>query len=260
MEYRQRTGLLLEAALRVAGSTRCFKLYKTIIECVVMFKIGTTSVSDAKTIEWFKKTMTQTYGEDGMPRIIIGEKKIETPGEDEIATGDYCQLEVELTRGHTENFVRQKIEVAKKMNIPPEVALHSYREGWWVLLRAKKLEGGSDNTLSDDKTERKTLLASLDSGAEQRFSKEKEENSLLTAWPIIVSNAGQKSTKAKIRFKAPETPGQYEIFADVKSQEFLSCDQEFTMTIDVVDKELLSGRQNNEEENESEEEESKKMK
>eukprot|EP00979_Chaetoceros_neogracilis_P004324 scaffold766_cov185-Chaetoceros_neogracile.AAC.4 len=46
MEYRQRTGLLLEAALRVAGSVRSYRLYKTIVECVTMFKIGTTTASE----------------------------------------------------------------------------------------------------------------------------------------------------------------------------------------------------------------------
>lgn len=259
MEYRQRTGLLLEAALQVAGATRSYRLYKTIIECVAMFKIGTTSVSDVETIQWFKKTMLQTYGgDDGMPRIIISDKKIETPGEDEIATEDSCQLELELKRGHTENFVKQKIEMAKKMNIPPQVALHSYREGWWVLLRAKNLDGGSDATLSNSELETNPLLAALDSGAKQRFKNETEENRLLTVWPIIVSNVGQESCKAKIRFKAPPKPGRYEILVDVKSQDFLSCDETFSMTIDVADKKLLPDRQNKEDQGKVGDGESKK--
>ena len=211
-----------------------------------MFKIGIMSVSDIQTIEWFQKTMTATYGgEDGLPRLIIGEKKIETPGEDEIATEDLCQLEVELTRGHTEKFAKQKIEMAQKMRIPAEVALNSYREGWWALLRAKKLDGDSDDALSRDEIAANPVLAALDSGSKRKFMSEKDEDLLLTAWPLIVTNAAQKSSKAKIRFKAPKKPGQYEIRVDIKSQDFLSCDEKFSLTIDVVDKEVLQGRQEN---------------
>jgi hypothetical protein len=261
MEYRQRTGLLLEAALRVAGSVRSYRLYKTIVECVAMFKIGTTSVSDEETLAWFKDIMQKTYGgPTGVPRVIVGEIDITTPDEDEIATDDTCKLQIEINRPHAENFTKQKIAMAQKQGIPPQIALQTFREGWWILIRCKKLDG--DAPVDNEHMQKNPLLASLDNGSKKKFESEVEENRLLNAWPFIVSNITQKSGKVNVTFKAPTAPGKYKFFIDVKSQEFLGCDHVFTLEKDVIDKTLLERKEEEEEENDGDEEgkEAKKTK
>lgn len=250
MEYRQRTGLLLEAALRVAGSLRSYRLYKTIVECVAMFKIGTTTVSDDDVVSWFKKTMESTYGgHEGIPSIKIDSIKIETPGENEIANDDTCSLELNVDRLHAENFTKQKIEAAAKQGIPPQIALQTYREGWWVLIRSEKLDG--EDIVNDDHFQNSPILSELDQDIKSIFLSEKGQNRLLNAWPFIVSNVAQKSGKLKVQFKAPSTPGKFKFYIDVKSQEFLGCDQTFVIQKDILDKETLE-REEKEEQNSNE--------
>lgn len=250
MEYRQRTGLLLEAALRVAGSTRSYRLYKTIVECVAMFKIGTTSATDEKTLAWFNDIMQKTYGgPEGVPSVKIGVINIETDGEDEIATEDTVKLEIEMNRPHAENFTKQKIAMAMKQGVPAQIALQTYREGWWILIRCQKLDG--DANLNNDHFQKNPLLAALDNGSKQNFLAETEENRLLNAWPFIVSNVAQKTGKVKVTFSAPTTPGKYKFMVDIKSQEFLGCDQVFTIEKEIIDKALVE-RKEEEVEDESE--------
>jgi hypothetical protein len=264
MEYRQRTGLLLEAALRVAGSVRSYRLYKTIVECVAMFKIGTTSVSDEKILQWFKDIMEKTYGgPEGVPGVVVGSVDIETPDEDEIATEDTCKLEIEITRPHAECFTKQKIAMAQKQGIPPQIALQTFREGWWILIRCQKLDGNAP--VNNEHMQNNPILAALDSGAKRAFESEIEENRLLNAWPFIVSNISQTTGKVNVTFRAPSVPGKYKFFIDVKSQEFLGCDQVFTLEKEIIDKALLERKEADEEDDEqgdgdSKEDETKKTK
>jgi len=238
MEYRGRTGLLLEAALQVAGAARSYRLYKTIVECVTMFKIGLITVTDKESHEWFKDIMMKTYGGPaGVPRVIISAIDINNPNEDEIATEDTCALEIEINRPHAEQFTKQKIMVATKQGIPPHVALNSYREGWWVILRCKKLDG--DSPINNEHLQKNPILATLDNGSKKKFESEIEENRLLNAWPFMVSNVAQKTGKLKVSFRAPSTPGKYKFFIDVKSQEFLGCDQIFNVEKEIMDKALV---------------------
>lgn len=242
MEYRQRTGLLLEAALRVAGSVRSYRLYKTIVECVAMFKIGTKSVSDEKTIEWFKDIMEKTYGgPSGVPRVIVGAIDIETPDEDEIATEDTCKLEIDISRPHAENFTKQKIAMAQKQGIPPQIALQTFREGWWILIRCKKLDGSAP--VNNEHIQKNPILAALDNGAKKAFESEVEENRLVNAWPFIVSNISQTNGKVNVTFRAPSAPGKYKFFIDIKSQEFLGSDQVLTLEKEIIDKALLDRKE-----------------
>jgi len=238
MEYRQRTGLLLEAALRVAASTRSYRLYKTIVQAVAMFKIGIRSATDPDILNWFRGLMAKTYdGEKGIPSLVLGKKLIETPDEDEVATEDICALEVEVERTHAENFSKQKIAVAMKQGIPPQVAMSAYREGWWILLRCKKLDGDNESKkAAESELDKNPVFQALNAGAKAKFEAEKEEHRLLTAWPFIVSNVAQKSGTVKVRFRAPSIPGKYKFFIDVLSQEFIGCDQSFTIEKEVVDK------------------------
>ena len=62
---------------------------------------------------------------------------------------------------------------------------------------------------------------------------------LLTAWPILIQSLAQKNAKVKVQFDAPELPGKYKYTFDVKSQDFLGCDQSFDLEIDVVDSETV---------------------
>jgi hypothetical protein len=234
MEYRQRTGLLLEAALRVAGSVRSYRLYKTIVEAVSMFKIGTSDALSEDNIMWFKEVMQRTYGPLGTPRVIISDMDLETPGEDEIATEDNCKLQITLNRTHAESFTKQKMAMAQKQGIPPQVVMQTYREGWWILVRCKKLDGDTES--NNEFLDKNPLLAALDNGAKKHFAGESEENRLLNAWPFIISNIAQKEGKVNVSFKAPSTPGKYKFMVDIKSQEFLGCDQILSLEKEVLDK------------------------
>ncbi|GFH57075.1 hypothetical protein CTEN210_13551 [Chaetoceros tenuissimus] len=259
MEYRQRTGLLLEAALRVAGSARSYRLYKTIVECVAMFKIGTTSVSDEKTLAWFKDVMTKTYGgEEGIPRVKVSELNIETPDEDEIATEDTCKLSIDIERPHAEAFTKQKIAMAQKQGIPPQIALQTFREGWWILIRCEKLDGPAP--VDNEHITKNPILAALDNGSKSKFMAEVEGNRLVNAWPFIVSNITQKTGKVNVTFRAPSAPGKYKFYIDVKSQEFLGVDQTFSIEKEIIDKALLERKEEEEAEGEAEDEEPKKTK
>jgi preprotein translocase subunit Sec63 len=231
-EFRKRAGLLLEAALRTAIALQSYRLAKTIIEAVTMFKIGTLKPIDPQTIQWFEGIMNRQYG--CMPKVSLSNLKVFTDDEDEIATNDTCTLEMDIDRLHAENFTKQKIAMCQKQGIPPQVALQTYREGWWVMVRAEKLDGGQlpaieYNPVND---QMKTLLSNVDVEA---FSAEEQENRLLTAWPLIVQNCAQKSGKIKLHFKAPSVPGKYRFHIAVMSQEFLGADQELTCERTVVD-------------------------
>mmetsp|Transcript_4895 Transcript_4895/g.13866 ORF Transcript_4895/g.13866 Transcript_4895/m.13866 type:complete len:705 (+) Transcript_4895:149-2263(+) len=259
MEFRARTGLLLEAALRVAMSARSYRLAKTVVETVSMFKVGTMTHDEKKTVDWFNSTMRKQYGDDGIPCLEIVSKDIETPDEDEIATGDSCALLIEVKRPHADAFTKQKIEMCKKQGIPPEIGMQAYREGWWVLIRAKKISGGGGADASNQGIDSKSPIAQLlDDAARKRFAQEKGENRLQHSWPFIISNCAQKQGKVKIQFKAPSTPGKYNFFVSVKSQEFLGADHDFVIEKEVVDGEELARKQ--EEEDDAEEDEPKKMK
>lgn len=261
MEYRQRTGLLLEAALRVAGSARSYRLYKTIVECVAMFKIGTTSVSDIKTLAWFENVMIRTYGGvEGIPRVNVSEINIETPDEDEIATEDTCKLSIDIERPHAEAFTKQKIAMAQKQGIPPQIALQTFREGWWILIRCEKLDGPAP--VDNEHFAKNPILAALDNGSKSKFMAEVEGNRLVNAWPFIVSNITQKTGKVNVTFRAPSAPGKYKFYIDVKSQEFLGVDQTFSIEKEIIDKALLERQEEEEEaaEGEAEDEEPKKTK
>ena len=260
MEFRQRTALLLEAALRLAISAKSYRLAKTIIEAVAMFKIGTMSHEDKETLKWFKDTMKKQYnGDDGIPRLEVKGENIETPDEDEIATGDACALTLDIVRPHAENFTKQKLAVCQKQGIPPEVALQTYREGWWILIRAKREGGGEaeDALGSSDNP----LLRILDEKTKKRYAAEAPENSLACAWPFIVSNVAQKEGKVKVQFKAPSLPGKYKFFVSIKSQEFLGADQDIVIAKEVLDREVLERMEMEEgDEEDSDDNESKKTK
>lgn len=253
VEFRQRTGLLLEAALRIATTTRSYPLAKTLIEAVTMFKIG---CPDNSKFVWFHDIIKKQYGV--IPSLIIEDKEIVTDGEDEVATGDTAALKLTMERVHAEGFTKGKILQAQKQNIPPTVALNSFQEGWWVLVRAEKIKE-LDGT--DLKTSQAKHVPKVEMPEGMKLSPEKlaeyhtgyEKDVLLACQPTIVSNVAQKKGKIKVLFKTPLEPGKYKFYVDVKSQEFLGCDQTLTMELDILDVEDVKRRQKEEEEKQDQE-------
>ena len=256
MENRQRTGLLLEACLRVAMSMQSYRLACTVVETVSMFKIGVNDPKAQRCLDWFHGVMRKQYGEAGMPRLNLTNMKVETPGEDEMATGDVSAITMNLERLHAEAFTKAKVAMCQKQGIPPQVALQTYREGWWILVRGEKTDGGGQDTPPQIPSNPLTqMMAEAD---KKKFGDEKGQNRLLTAWPMIVQNMAQKTGVVKVQFKAPSVPGKYKFFVDVKSQEFLGADQSFELTADVLDAEEVKRKAAEKEEEEEEEEEGEK--
>lgn len=239
LEYRQRAGLLLEASLRIAVTMHSYRLAKTIIETVSMFKIGVRDPLAPKTLDWFHSIMTKQYTAAGLPKLLISDLRVEPPpGEAEIATDDTSVITLTMERAHAEAFTRIKVAQCQAQGIPPQIALQTYREGWWLLIRVKKVsaDGSSHgDTLYNEEIKEIPLLTLLTDAEKAKFASEKNENRLVVAWPMIVQNMAQKSGKVKVQFKVPSAPGRYVVCLAVKSQEFLGSDQEFELPIDVVD-------------------------
>lgn len=220
--------MLLEAALRTAVACRNFPLAKTIVETVAIFKIGTTSPDK---VDWFNGVMEKQY--QALPRLQIENTTIECPGENEMATGDVLAIGLEMTRLHAEAFTRQKIAMFQKQGIPPQVALQTYREGWWFMARAERLDGETPGTALEIKTD--GLLKEVAPQDLAKYQKAAFKERLLTAWPMVISNVAQKSGKVKIQCMAPSVPGKYRFTVSIKSQDFLGADQEFSVEGTIVD-------------------------
>jgi hypothetical protein len=213
------------------------------------------SATDPKQIKWFEDVMKKQY--DVVPKLEISNLNVHTVDEDEIATNDTCTAEMDVARPHAENFTKQKIAQCQKQGIPPQIGLQTYREGWWILVRAKKLDGGSKVPATSIETIEPKFLELLHNVNLQEFSGESQQHHLLTAWPLEVQNVAQKSGKIKLKFLAPAVPGKYRFYVAVKSQEFLGADLELTCERDIVDEAAVKRVEDEEHE---EEEEHKKEK
>ena len=256
MEFRGRCGLLLEATLRSAVACRNYRLAKTVVEACSMFKIGCSSVEDKK--EWFDGVMQKQY--QALPRLEIANTSVETPDEKEMATGDILAISLELTRLHAEAFTKQKIAMFQKQGIPPQVALQTYREGWWFLVQAERLDG--DVPASELAIKSDGMLKQLAKEDIEKFDKVPFNERLVTAWPMMVQNVAQKSGKVKIQCMAPSVPGKYRFTVSVKSQDFLGADQEFSVEGEILDasKVTRTPKEESKEESSPEDTEAKKDK
>lgn len=256
-DFRKRAAPLLNAALQTAIVLRSARLVKTIIETITMFQIGTLDPLDPATITWFEGLMNRQYG--CLPRLLVKEWKIHTDDEDEIATNDTCLLEMQLDRPHAENFTKQKVELCKKQGIPPQVALQTYREGWWVLVTAEKLDGGEVATLKYEATneQMKQVLSCVDV---ESFASEKLEDRLILAFPVVNKDCTQKTIKIKVPLKAPAIPGKYRFRVFIKSQEFLGADEEVICEHTIVDEATVTKQNDDEDEDAEEGDEGKKDK
>ena len=230
----------MEASLRIAVTMHSYRLAKTIIETVSMFKIGVRDPLSPKTLDWFQGIMTKQYTASGLPKLLISDLQVEPPaGEAEIATDDISVITLNMERAHAEAFTKIKVAQCQAQGIPPQIALQTYREGWWLLIRVKKINAdgstNGDTVYNNDDLKDLPLLSLLTDAEKANYASEKNENRLVVAWPMIVQNMAQKSGKVKVQLKAPSEPGKYMVYMAVKSQEFLGTDQEFEMPIDVVD-------------------------
>jgi hypothetical protein len=240
LDYRQRAGLLLEASLRIAVNMNSYRLAKTIVETVAMFKIGVSDPSSPKTLEWFRSIMAKQYTAEGSPHLAISNLKVEPPtDEKEIIPGDSACITLTLERTHAESFTKIKVAQCQQQGIPPQIALQTYREGWWLFLRLEPESSGDIGTsFQDNDTENNPLaplLSKVSDEDKEKFAAEAIPNRLVVAWPMIVQNMAQASGSVKVQFPAPAAPGRYKLHLAIKSQEFLGTDQDFELPFEVLD-------------------------
>mmetsp|Transcript_882 Transcript_882/g.1881 ORF Transcript_882/g.1881 Transcript_882/m.1881 type:complete len:528 (+) Transcript_882:165-1748(+) len=234
-DFRNRCAMLLEATLRAAVLLRNSPLTKTIVESVSIFKIGCKSCTP-EDVEWFDTIMEKQYAT--LPRLKIENTSIENAKYPEMATGDVVMISLDLTRLHAENFTKQKVAMLQKQGIPPQVALQSYREGWWYFVTAERLDGETPASCLEIK--KSGILMNVDDKDFERFDEAKFSDRLVTAWPMIVANVAQKSGKVKIQFTAPSVPGKYKFNVAIKSQDFLGADQNFSVEGEILDASIVT--------------------
>ena len=141
----------------------------------------------------------------------------------------------EASKG-SERFLQQKLLQFQKQGIPPQVALQTYREGWWCIIRYQKLDGNK-KLVMEPLAKQSPVLKQMEIADEdiEKYEKEDVNFRLVTAWPVICQKIAQKTGDAKIQITAPPEPGKYRLLCHIKSQDFLGADQEVMMELDVVD-------------------------
>ncbi|KAL7510408.1 hypothetical protein ACHAXN_009900 [Cyclotella atomus] len=294
LEFRGRIGQLLEAALKMACTLKCYRLSNSILDAMIMFKIGLMDCTDEKELHWFKDMMLRQYGEGNTPKLIFGEQYLGVPkppvsSESEIdnekeakkneiaamiaqskqvtTTDDKMSLEIHVTRQHAESFTKEKLAMCQKQGIPPQIGMQTYKESWFIMVRAKKIGGTlseSDVNCGNDflaqmKESGHKLYEMLNGETAQAFHEEFEEKNsrderrLVVAWPFEVKNVAQKAGRVTMNLMPPEEEGRYEFSVIFKSMDFLGVDEEFVLELDVkkgVEKEIVKEEEEDEEEEE----------
>lgn len=287
-EYRQRVVQMLDATLRMACSLHSYRLASSILDAIVMFKIGLMDIDSEETRQWFKLLMVKQYGANGVPKLVIEEKFLGVPtseplkeaGKDKseaekkeaeknkiarlimqtkqvTTTDEKMALEMQITRQHAESFTKEKLAMCQRQNIPPQIAMQSYRETWFILVRATKVnedgtpatdwdgalgnaQTGFANHMEFLKKRSESLYNMLDPKTVKSFEEEygsKElyvENKIVVGWPFVISNVAQRTGRVKIHLPPPLEPGKYEFRVTVKSQDFVGVGQEFKLVVDVA--------------------------
>lgn len=253
MEFRQRCAGQLEIALRIACAARSYRLVRTIVQTVAMFKIGVPDATDPRVLAWFKKTMETQHGvAEGVPRLEVKNQSLTPAASDEedkdedkdkdageetkptatnvvLAAGEELILSVDVERVHAEAFFKQRIENCKKQGIPPQIALQSFREVWWVLVRRRRTDNdddGNDPTPPAPPGSLAAIASKLAAAEERRYR-------LVHAYPFVVAQINKREGTIKAKLKAPSTPGTYSFDVSILSQEFLGCDVDLEIA-DVV--------------------------
>lgn len=322
MEYRQRVGQQLDNVLRFACTLRCFNLAMAVLDAIVMFKIGLMDATATKDLKWFDELMVKQYGKDGTPKLILEEKYLGVPtvepttntesstsGEEEgkmktdaekkeeeknklvqliaqarqvTTTDDKMSLEMQITRRHAESFTREKLAMCQRQGIPPQIGMQAYRESWFFIVRAYKLNdedgvtrvtnwdgamgGANPNHFEVLRENKHPIFEMLSEDTTASFEKEFDTNGkddvcdrkVIVGWPFVISNVAQKSGKVKIHLPPPDVPGKYEFCVTIKSQEFLCGVEEFKLVVDVA--QGVPKKKDEEEEGKDEDKESKKDK
>lgn len=287
-EYRQRVGQMLDATLRMACSLKCYRLASSILDTILMFKIGLMKLDSEETVKWFNELMVKQYGPDGVPKLAIEEKFLGVPISEPVkeagkeksqaekkeaeknriarqimqtkqvtTTDEKMALEMQITRQHAESFTKEKLAMCQRQNIPPQIAMQSYREAWFILVRATKIhengtpdmdwdgalgnaQTGYTNYMGFLKEKSESLYNMLEPETIKSFEKEfgsKElyvENKIVIGWPFVISNVAQKTGKVKIHLPPPLEPGKYEFRVTMKSQDFVGVGEQFSLVVDVA--------------------------
>lgn len=290
MEFRQRVLQTLDNVLRMACTLRSYSLVCTILDAIVMFKIGLMDVTSAKEKEWFQKFMEGKYGgKEGVPRLVLdetylgvptaeptkennsgGDNKTEAEKKEEeknklaqmiaqsrqvTTSDDKMSLELQITRPHAESFTKEKLMMCKAQGIPPQIGMQAYRESWFIIVRAFKLNdedgvsrvsdwdgkmGGSNpNHFEVLKENNHPIIQMLTADTMSSFEKEfvgpnVSDRKIVVGWPFVISNVAQKSGKVKIQLPPPDSPGKYEFSVTIKSQEFLCDAEEIKLIVDIA--------------------------
>eukprot|EP00986_Skeletonema_menzelii_P015445 scaffold11756_cov151-Skeletonema_menzelii.AAC.10 len=318
MEFRQRVLQTLDNVLRMACTLRSFKLVCTILDAIVMFKIGIMDVTSPKEREWFQTFMESKYGKEGTPRLILDETYLGVPTADPTTkedddvvvdkkeeeknklaqmiaqsrqvttTDEKMSLEMQITRPHAEAFTKEKLIMCQRQGIPPQIGMQAYREAWFIIVRAYKLNDDGSSTRVNDvdwdgkmgganpnhftvmKENKHPIVEMLNEDTIALFEKELFEGGndgtttcdrkVVVGWPFVISNVAQKSGKVKIQLPPPDSPGKYEFSVTIKSQEFLCDVEEFKLVVDVAQGVKKGGGGGDDDEKEEEDMESKKDK
>mmetsp|Transcript_34594 Transcript_34594/g.51850 ORF Transcript_34594/g.51850 Transcript_34594/m.51850 type:complete len:567 (-) Transcript_34594:45-1745(-) len=305
MEYRQRVGQQLDNVLRFACTLRSFQLACAVLDAIVMFKIGCMDAHSETELKWFQNFMEDKYGKEGTPKLILEDTYLGVPTEEPskekeenkteaekkeeeknklvqliaqsrqvTTTDDKMSLEMQITRQHAEAFTKEKLALCQRQGIPPQIGMQAYRESWFIIVRAYKLNedgsrmsnwdgamGGSNpNHFEVLKENKHAIFDMLTEDTIASFEKEfvgsdVSDRKVIVGWPFVISNVAQKSGKVKIHLPPPDVPGKYEFSVTIKSQEFLCGVEEFKLVVDIA-----QGVKKKKEENQEEDKEGKKDK
>mmetsp|Transcript_10938 Transcript_10938/g.16469 ORF Transcript_10938/g.16469 Transcript_10938/m.16469 type:complete len:567 (-) Transcript_10938:32-1732(-) len=284
MEYRQRVGQQLDNVLRFACTLRSFQLACAVLDAIVMFKIGCMDAHSEVELKWFQNFMEEKYGKEGTPKLILEDTYLGVPTEEPskdkeenkteaekkeeeknklvqliaqsrqvTTTDDKMSLEMQITRQHAEAFTKEKLALCQRQGIPPQIGMQAYRESWFIIVRAYKLNedgsrmsnwdgamGGSNpNHFEVLKGNKHAIFDMLTEDTIASFEKEfvgsdVSDRKVIVGWPFVISNVAQKSGKVKIHLPPPDVPGKYEFSVTIKSQEFLCGVEEFKLVVDIA--------------------------
>lgn len=300
MEFRQRVLQQLDNVLRMACTLRSFELVMSILDAIVMFKVGLMEAHSEKELTWFENLMEEKYGKDGGPKLILedtylgvptvepqettnGKKEPTTDAEKKeeeknklvqliaqsrqvTTTDEKMSLELQITRRHAEAFTKEKLALCQRQGIPPQIGMQAYREAWFIIVRAYKLNDDDDGSsgsstsstrVSEDwdgamggtnpnhlevlKENNHPIVEMLTEDTIAKFETEVVgsgksfcDKKVIVGWPFVISNVAQKSGKVKIQLPPPDEPGKYEFCVTIKSQEFLCPVEEFKLVVDVA--------------------------
>jgi hypothetical protein len=221
MEFRGRMAVMLEACIKISIMMRSFRLLTTVIDAYVAYKIGCLPES----VAFFNGLMGKQYGT--LPRLALSDATI-------LTDQGPLQISFSLERLHAQAFLKTKLELCQKQGIPPQVALQTFQEIWWVLMRWERVDGGTNAV---DPLDRKDgdLMPHIPESDITKFEKDDANYRLRHAFPILVKNVGEKQAQIKIPFPAPQLPGQYRFTISIKSQDYLGADQTVSLEATITD-------------------------